>query len=57
VHLASALALAPDVIFVAWDEHAAAAAQSEGLTVLPGQYGYRDANRVGGSHRRPAHVS
>jgi len=36
VHLASALALrSPDLLVVAWDEHLAAAARAEGLTVLP----------------------
>lgn len=39
VHLASALLLAPDVVMAVWDEHVAAAATAEGLTVLPGRYG------------------
>lgn len=36
VHLASALVLrSPDLLVLAWDEHLAAAARAEGLTVLP----------------------
>jgi len=42
VHLASALLLAPDVVVAVWDEHVAAAAQAEGLTVLPGRYGVHE---------------
>ncbi|PJI95087.1 type II toxin-antitoxin system VapC family toxin [Luteimicrobium subarcticum] len=39
VHLASALVLAPDVVMAVWDEHVAAAAAAEGLTVVPGEHG------------------
>jgi hypothetical protein len=53
VHLASALVLAPDVVLAVWDEHVAAAAEAEGLTVLPGRFGSRDAL----GHRRAAQVS
>ncbi|MCR6492403.1 type II toxin-antitoxin system VapC family toxin [Cellulomonas sp. P24] len=36
VHLASALAVAsPDLVVAVWDEHLAAAARAEGLTVVP----------------------
>jgi predicted nucleic acid-binding protein len=36
VHLASALVLrSPDLLVLAWDEHLAVAARSEGLAVLP----------------------
>jgi len=35
VHLASALALSQEVLFVTWDQRLARAARAEGLTVVP----------------------
>ena len=52
VHLASALLLAPDVVVAVWDEHVAAAAEAEGLTVLPGRYTVHERHAPHPSARR-----
>ncbi|GAA4835239.1 hypothetical protein GCM10023221_10240 [Luteimicrobium xylanilyticum] len=52
VHLASALLLAPDVVVAVWDEHVAAAAEAEGLVVLPGPYTVRERHAPRPSVRR-----
>lgn len=49
VHLASALVLGPGTIVAVWDEHVAAAAAAEGLTVLPGRYGLPGAGGTDGA--------
>jgi predicted nucleic acid-binding protein len=52
IHLASALLLAPDVVVAVWDEHVAAAAEAEGLTVLPGRYRVHERHAARPSVRR-----
>ncbi|MGC5167452.1 type II toxin-antitoxin system VapC family toxin [Luteimicrobium sp. DT211] len=54
VHLASALLLAPDVVVAVWDEHVAAAAEAEGLTVLPGRYAAHERHAPRAASRRAA---
>jgi predicted nucleic acid-binding protein len=54
VHLASALLFAPDAVVAVWDEHVAAAAEAEGLTVLPGRYAVHERHVARPSARRAA---